>query len=84
MVQVDPTALTPGEHFAYIKAFDTTAVDAGMVWEVAITVIRTEQLKTAPRMHVIHSNVFQPGNKSRTLPLKKNSPFYTFFIPPAH
>ena len=59
--QVDPTGLSPGAHSAYIMAYDTTAPGAGKVWEVAITVIRTEQLKTSPRMHVSHSNVFQPG-----------------------
>merc|ERR1719431_1760913 len=49
LVQVDPTGLPPGAHAAYISAYDTARPGAGKVWEVAITVMRTETLAAEPR-----------------------------------
>ena len=79
LVHVDPTGLTPGAHSAYILAYDTTAPEAGKVWEIAITVIKTEKLQTSPRMHASHSNVFQPGTiKRHFLPVPTNATWATF------
>merc|ERR1712013_32468 len=79
LVHVDPTGLTPGAHSAYIHAYDTTAPETGKVWEIAITVIKTEKLQTSPRMHVSHSNVFQPGTiKRHFLPVPTNATWATF------
>ena len=65
LLQVDPTGLAPGAHSAYITAQDTAEPGAGKVWEVAVTVVRTEAVTACPRPRVSHTEVFQPGTIKR-------------------
>jgi len=79
LVQVDPTGLPPGAHAAYISAYDTARPGAGKVWEVAITVIRTETLAAEPRPRAAHTHVFQPGTIRRHfLPVPHAATWATF------
>ena len=46
--------LSPGAHAAYITAHDTTCPDKGKLFEVPITVIRTEELSQGLKPSVTH------------------------------
>lgn len=55
-VSVDPTGLTPGVHTASIKAYDTSCIEKGILFEIPVTVIQPEvQLNET-------SNIFFSGN----------------------
>ena len=65
LVSVDPTGLPPGAHTAYITAHSPAHPAAGKLWEVPITVVRTEPLTLAPSPRLEVSRVFQPGAIAR-------------------
>ena len=79
LLQVDPTGLPPGAHSAFISAHDTADLDGGKVWEVAVTVVRTEPLVSSPRPQTRHTEVFQPGTiKRHFLAVPRGATWATF------
>jgi len=81
LVHVDPTGLPPGAHHTYIEAHDAHNPGKGKVWEVAINVIRAEQLELNPRPHVKHVNLFKPGTiKRHFLPVPSGATWAVFHI----
>jgi len=66
LVQIDPTGLEPGVHAAFINAYDSNQPDKGPLFEVPITVVRPEPLKSEPRPHIEHKDIlFAPGDIKR-------------------
>jgi tripeptidyl-peptidase-2 len=65
LLRVDPTGLAPGAHCAYVTAHDATNPGRGKLFEVAVNVVRTEQLEMVPRPKVVHRETFQPGSIKR-------------------
>eukprot|EP00096_Caligus_rogercresseyi_P003722 TRINITY_DN171_c0_g1_i1.p1 TRINITY_DN171_c0_g1~~TRINITY_DN171_c0_g1_i1.p1 ORF type:complete len:1256 (+),score=320.81 TRINITY_DN171_c0_g1_i1:175-3942(+) len=62
VLHVDPTGLPPGPHSAYVKAYNTQRIDQGCLFEIPLTVIRTEPLKDFPRPCIELKDVaFKPG-----------------------
>ena len=61
LVSVDPTGLPAGAHTAYITAHNPDNPRAGKLWEVPITVIRTEAPIMSPHPGFETSKIFQPG-----------------------
>ncbi len=51
---VVPLGLSPGAHAAYITAHDTACPDKGKIFEVPITVVRTEELSQGLKPSVTH------------------------------
>ena len=66
LVSVDPRGLSPGAHTAYVQAHDVTNPGAGRLWEIPITVVKTQPLELTPSPRFDVSKVFQPGNISRS------------------
>ena len=66
LVAIDPTGLAPGAHTAHISAHCPSNPGAGRLFEIPITVVRTEPLSSltpSPRLEI--SKIFNPGNIAR-------------------
>jgi len=65
LIQVDPRGLAPGAHQTFLYAYDSSNPSGGRVWELAITVVRTEALVEGPRPGIQHRLTFTPGHIQR-------------------
>lgn len=67
LVQIDPTGLEPGVHNAFVNAYDMKCPSKGPIFEIPITVVRTDKLQMEPRPVFERCNViFAPGEIKRS------------------
>jgi len=79
LISVDPTGLAPGAHSTFISAHDSKCPEKGKLFEIPITVIRTEQLSTGLKPGVSHQAIFNPGQiKRHFLAVPRGATWATF------
>lgn len=64
-VQVDPSGLAPGVHYASVRAFDSARPDKGALFSVPVTVVVAEPVADTDASVVYAGQRFAPGTVQR-------------------
>ena len=64
-IEVDPTALDPGVHFAEVLGFDAKSSSSGPLFRVPVTVCRPIELTAADGWSVTERRTYDPGEIQR-------------------